>query len=431
MRSTRGFVGALVIISAATLVACSGSPKGTATSATPAPTSTTLVSLPALGVELPASQIPWGRVGPGWILATWSPAPGASPGQAPPAGQPVVAPVTLYLLDPVGGRYAITTLPVLPALAPGDLGHPPRLVDWSGDGRHALFEDYVTAPNGPGYTTMTEVDLAAGAKQTFTVGTLGVEGAYSRPTGQTILLSRFVDYEHGSRLERVDLGGTQQLTFPTDLGAAGKFNGAYLESPDGGHLVLGAANGLVMVGNDGVVARQLPAPGPLTDCSPVRWWTSTVILARCDHGKQDPGKYPDLSSQLWQVPLAGGAPAALTAVNTDQEDSGFGGDLGDDDAWQLPGGTFLQSEGGCSTGFLSRLTPDKHTAPVSVPGVDEDRSVFVTGASADKLVLRATMACGSGVSVLTYDPVANTSTVLLGPPVNGGGVQNAILYPGP
>ena len=69
------------------------------------------------------------------------------------------------------------------------------------------------------------------------------------------------------------------------------------------------------------------------------------------------------------------------------------------------------------------------TAPVSVPGVDSGHSLFVTGATADKLVLRATMACGSGVSLLTYDPVANTSTVLLGPPVNDGGVRDAILYP--
>jgi hypothetical protein len=30
---------------------------------------------------------------------------------------------------------------------------------------------------------------------------------------------------------------------------------------------------------------------------------------------------------------------------------------------------------------------------------------------------------------VSYDPAANTSTVLLGPPVNGGGVAEAILFP--
>jgi hypothetical protein len=44
------------------------------------------------------------------------------------------------------------------------------------------------------------------------------------------------------------------------------------------------------------------------------------------------------------------------------------------------------------------------------------------------LLLSARMGCGPGISILTYDPAAGTSTVLLGPPVNGGSVENAILY---
>jgi hypothetical protein len=70
-----------------------------------------------------------------------------------------------------------------------------------------------------------------------------------------------------------------------------------------------------------------------------------------------------------------------------------------------------------------------HTTPVTIPGVDSGQGLHVTGTTADKVVLQANMGCGSGISVLTYDPAANTSTVLLGPPVNGGGVQRAILYP--
>jgi TolB protein len=423
LRSMLGVVGGIVFIAAA-LVACSGSSKGpvsaatpssaapaTAASAAPATTPTTLVSSPALGVELPASQIPWTQVGPGWILATWSPAPGLGRHGEPPAGQPnqAEAPRTLYLLDPAGGRYAITTFPT----------DPPTLVDWSGDGRHALFEDTIYDSDGrTSKTTISEVDLPTGAQQTFTVDGR-VEGAYSRPTGQEVLLSA-----SPRTLKRVDLSGTEQLTFPTDLGAAGKFSGAYLASPDGTQLVLGATNGMVVMGNDGVVGRQLPAPGPLTECSPVRWWTSTAILAHCS-------KYP--SSQLWQVPLDGGAPTALTAVNTVPFDPGYGQDVGDEDAWQLPSGTFLQSRqvqgASCGWGFLSRLTPGLHTTKVTVPGAET--GVLVTGVTADKLVLRATVGCGGVTSLLTYDPAANASTVLLGPPVNGGGVIDAILYPTP
>jgi TolB protein len=143
-----------------------------------------------------------------------------------------------------------------------------------------------------------------------------------------------------------------------------------------------------------------------------------VILAHCD---SDAGK------QLWKVPIDGGTPTALTAVNTSQEDDpGFGGDLDDWVAWQLPSGTFLQSAGACGTIFLSRLTPDMHTTRVKVPGVSD--SIAVAGVTGDKLLLLAQVGCGGTTSLLTYDPAANTSTVLLGPPVNDGGVTDALLY---
>jgi TolB protein len=409
----RGFAGGLVIISATALVACSGSSKGTATSAAPS----AHVALPALGVEAPASQIPWNQVGPGWILATWSPTPGPTPGQTPPDGEPPPAPVTLYLLDPAGGRYAITTLALSPSQGPGDPGHTPRLVDWSGDGRHALFEDMFAVG---GNTAMTEVDLATGAKQTFTVSGQSNSFAYSRPTGQTLLrLNANPDGRSTSTLERVDLSGTTQSTFPTDqLGAAGKFNDGYLQTPDGSQLVLGADKGMMVVGNDGVVARQLPMPGPRSDCRPVRWWTSAVILAACDNPPPPPGTpVGGGESQLWQVPVAGGAPTPLTPL-----DDG----LGYMDAWQLPSGTFLRNVPGCGgDGLLFRLTPDMQVKPVTVPGADSTKAVVGIGVTGDKLVVEASTGCGARTrSLLLYDPAANTATVLL------AGVQGAILYGG-
>jgi hypothetical protein len=154
----------------------------------------------------------------------------------------------------------------------------------------------------------------------------------------------------------------------------------------------------------------------------VRWWTPAVILVHCSVEQSSAG-------QLWEVPLDGGAPTALTAVNSGQEDDpGFGGDLGDGVAWQLPSGTFLQSAGACGSMFLSRLTPDMHTTRVSVPGMSD--SVVVAGVAVDKLVLLGKVGCGGTTSLVTYDPAANTSTVLLGPPVNGGAVTDALPYPG-
>jgi hypothetical protein len=54
----------------------------------------------------------------------------------------------------------------------------------------------------------------------------------------------------------------------------------------------------------------------------------------------------------------------------------------------------------------------------------------VIGANGGHLRLQATVVCGSGRSLLDYDPAANTSTVLLGPPLSGGGVVAVVPYPG-
>ena len=178
-------------------------------------------------------------------------------------------------------------------------------------------------------------------------------------------------------------------------------------------------NSLVVMGNDGKIVRTLPSPMLHAECAPVRWWSPTVILAHCEN---ESGK------QLWKMPADGGTPTALTAVNSSQQDDpGFAGDLDDWVAYQLPSGTFLQSEGACGSMSLSRLTPDMHTTQVHVPGVSD--SIELVGATGDKLLLLAKVGCGGTTSLLTYDPAANTSTVLLGPPVNGGGVTGARLFP--
>ena len=419
-------------VAALTLAACTstGPTVVHGPSEDPATSPSSAAAQPAArGVEAPIASVPWSQVGPGWTLATWSPVTGAGYGDQPRPGEPTpqTAATTLYLVDPAGGRYAISTFP-----APGENhGLRTKLFDWSGDGRRALLEEFDSRSDK---TTMIDFDLATGARQSFTLDG-HVVGAYTRPTGKAILLSRSAIGDLPAMLKRVDLTGAEQLTYPIDqLGDAGKFNDKYLDdqylaAPDGTHLVLGAANGMAVMGNDGVLGRHLSVPGQLTRCSPVRWWTSSVILANC--------RQPNSSSasQLWQVPLDGGAPTPLTAVNSGQgDDPGFDGDIADIGAWQLPSGTFIQSVAGCGAVFLSRLTPDMHTTRVDVPGVDND-SVFVEGATADKLVLQADLqaekSCGSGVSLLlTYDPATNTADVLLGGPLNGGGVIEVVPYPG-
>ena len=66
---------------------------------------------------------------------------------------------------------------------------------------------------------------------------------------------------------------------------------------------------------------------------------------------------------------------------------------------------------------------------MSVPDVEDNHSVHVLGVADGQLQLQATLSCGSGESLLNYDPASGTSTVLLGQDVNGGGVVDAVPYP--
>jgi hypothetical protein len=356
----------------------------------------------AHGVEAPLGTVPWPQVGPGWMLAMWSPAPGLHPGESPPPGSPTyqTATTTLYMVDPAGGRYPITTFP-----PPGD-GPSPTLVDWSGDGTRALF-----ATSEKGNTLLTQVDLRNSTKTTFTVEGTNETPRYTRPNGKALLL----DTQKGQgpdSLERVDLAGNHQLTYPVGP----DFHG-YLSTSDGTQLVLGTASGLTLMGNDGVAGKALPIAGQ-TDCAPIRWWdaNSTIALTRCGSSS---------GSQLWLVPIGGGTPTALTAPN----DGHKGPDYGDLSAWQLPAGTYLQAEGACGVIYLAKLNGDGTTSPVTVPDV-KSGSIVVVGANGGDLDLQARAGCGGGQSLIDYNPAAGTSTVLLGPTVNGGGVIHAVAYPG-
>jgi hypothetical protein len=88
----------------------------------------------------------------------------------------------------------------------------------------------------------------------------------------------------------------------------------------------------------------------------------------------------------------------------------------------------VQALGGCGYRFLAKIEDgSREPTKVSVPNVDEYRSVSVLGVYHGHLELQASLSCGDGEALVDYDPTAGTSTVLLGPTVNGGGVRNALL----
>src|SRR6202171_5329736 len=365
--------------------------RGTPGGSAPSPSSTAAQPA-ARGVEGAIGAAPCSQVGPGWVLARWSPVVAHRPGEPSAAGEPTrdTANTTLYLVDPAGGRYPITTFP-----PPGKKAGP-ELIDWSGDGSHALLDARYADP-----PTTIMVDLHTGAQTT-----LPVNGSprFTPPDGKELLRARpSVDYYGPSALERVDLAGNQQLTYPTDK-LGGAFNGSYLSTADGTRLVLGTSTGLSLMGHDGVAGPRPPISGQ-TDCSPLRWWDGkpgTTVLATCDGA----GK----ASRLWLVPINGGTPTALTAPNNHQN----GPDYGDGFAWQLPAGTFIQAGGACGVIFLAKLNPDGTTSEVNVPNTEG--SVRVIGVDGANLELQAKAGCGGGQALLDYDPAANTSTVLLGGP---------------
>lgn len=359
-------------------------------------------------------QVPWNQVGDGWTLATWNPVPGRLPGERPDPDAPAPAKVanTLFLIDPAGHRYAVTTF------EPTDKGWHPHLVDWSGNGGRALLTmgDSVIV-----------VDLHTGRQSSFPSS---ASARFSRPGGEAIVLSS-TSHDQPSTLQRADLAGNVQLTYPTDdLAGAGRFGGDYLETPDGTTLVLSTANrandevprtdnSFVLMGNDGTVGRVLPVPMPGAVCRTTRWLAPTDFVASCTAQNS-------ASSQLWKVPIDGSAPTALTAVNNAKNEPGFEGDYGDVGLWQLPSGTFVQSLGACGVVFLSRVTADGHTQRVKVPGAGNN--IDVVGASGSSLVLKSTAGCSPSQALMAYDPAANTTRVLLGPTVNDGHVVDAMTF---
>ena len=397
---------AVIAALAAVMVAgCSSGTDSTAGHGTSgSPTSSTPPSPAAHGVEEPIGAVPWPQVGPGWTLATWSPE---------SAGRPAPGGPTLYLVDPAGGRYAITTFK-----PPGEMAAP-SLVDWSGDGSKALFHtEYAKLP------TAIIVDLHTGEKTEFPVQG---QPRFTRPDGAALLLetpginsppSRSFDGQNQpGALVSADLSGNHLLTYPVGPDS----RGGYISTPDGTRLVLGRPSGFSVMGNDGTISETVTLEGQRS-CSPLRWWDgnrATTVLMRCT-GTDESG------TRLWLVPLGGVKPTALTAPNDGQK----GPDFGDDDAWKLPSGTFVQAVDPCGPTSLTKLDADGTTSPAAVPDMPADSVFHVVGANGSDLDLTTSRGCNGDEALVSYDTTEGRTTVLLGGSVNGGSVIDVVPYPG-
>jgi TolB protein len=397
LRATRSGVVLVALMACGALTPCSAAAAATSSVVTLSPL--------ANGAQGTPAEIPWGAVGPGWSLALWS------------TSYDPVGPYTLYLVDPAGGRYAITTFP---SPAPGTWL---TIADWSGDKHRALLSD-----NGYA-STVIEVELATGrVLHRFTVTNL-LSAQYTRPLGLDLLIS-----DVGSLYRAYPNGGVQ-ATFPTSFtwdGTQATYSedSTPLYTPDGTELVRSTSAGMAVVLNNGDLVRVLASPNGYS-CSPVRWWSAGEVLSSCYAGS---GPTPT-GEQLWLVPISGSTPTALTALVTP-----YG--AVQREAWKIPSGTYVQDFVDACSGawWLARLNANLTTTGIGVPGAVGN--VFVLGSYGDQLELVTSINCTQvgppapmEESLLLFNPMTGAMRVLLGPGLkgcskNGGTVVDAMMFQG-
>jgi hypothetical protein len=398
----------------------------------------------AAGLQGPVSAVPWSEVGAGWTLVQWNPGPSGSSS-------------SIVLVDPLGGRYLVRSSAPAGAQLAGwaaaakvgllitnqtsasgagtdvtvtgiDLTDGATLYttvldgayaldEMSGDGTRALFTTGLNAQD----TAVAELSLTSGATlHQFDLGGFGsVE--YTLPAGLALVESR-----NGQPVQRTSLDGTTELAFPSNFSQVGAvqpfaYNGASfaLYAPDGASLVLGAAEGLAYVSNDGTVISQLPVPVPAggqgSGCSPVQWWATGVVLATCPGPAASNGA---AEGSFYAVPLDGATPTRLGSAD------GFVGPM-----YQIGNGVYGQVEA-CGTQSVGEVGPSSYSA-VPVPGLKANSQHIVT-AVGDRIEVLGEPGCqpggATGYSLVWVDPLTGHTTFLLGPPITGGSVDQAVPY---
>jgi TolB protein len=294
----------------------------------------------------------------------------------------------LYLVSPVGVRYPMHTWT--------DFLAAPELLSWSGDKTRVLL--WFDGSQNDQYEQLT---LSTGK---FTVVTLAGQAQPTgyTPDGQNIL--GVADDATPPTIARYSLTGKllTVLTHRDDETAA-------VYAPNGTALAVSGANGLELVSNGGRLIRSLPVPGtdPTSGCSPVRWWSPTMVLAQC--------------GRLWLVPTSGKRPVAEIP-----EPDGPGVYFGDGDAWQLPSGLYVQAIGRCSVPLIFQQAANGPLTPVAPPNIAGATNEILAALGPQLLI--ETSDCGSDTSLLWFNPATQAEQWLLRAPDGSDGVIDALAY---
>ncbi len=323
-----------------------------------------------------ASVAPWNKAGPGWAVFEYS---GST---TPQAKRAVKGAEALYLTSPQGKSYPFYTWPASYS------GPAYSLVDWSGDRQRVLVAAYSPLPGKP--VQLEQISLATGkVVGKFTLPSEAGALGYTRPSGLNLLA--MLPHGDTEQVVRYNLAGRLQTVL-----ASGKALTGAIDSPDGTSVIVGTSSGLEQVGNTGSSVRRFSAPVPVTGCDPVRWWSSSTVLAWCS--ARGIRYYP----RLWLFPVGGGKVTALTPQR-----EGHGPDYGDVEAWRLStGDLYLKATGaGCSE-FIGWQWQNGTLHQVAVPGTANNNTV-VTGFGSRLLVQAANACPGGGNSLLWVDPITS------------------------
>lgn len=329
------------------------------------------------------AQVPWAQVGPGWALAEYT-----------TGSYHAAAPVTLYMLDPEGGRYQVYRWPATT--------QPWPVIDWSGDKSRVLLEQ-----PGTSVLTVHEFTIATGQVTTFTLpSAVSSVLGYTRPDGDNILVAQ-------NGIARYTVTGVFQARL-----SRGGPNESVVSSLNGLTEIVGGGAGVELVSNAGGVVQPLPVPGSDASdggCRPVRWWNAADVLVTC---MPYPGPNMVSAARLWLVPVSGAAPTALTPQRPVDSP-----DYGDVDAWQLSTGLYLQAEAGCGPPFIARELSGN-----AVQAVSPASEVIAT--SGDRMLVQQYSECVPASSLVWLNPATSSDQRVLTALPNSTGVVSAIAFNG-
>jgi hypothetical protein len=120
------------------------------------------------------------------------------------------------------------------------------------------------------------------------------------------------------------------------------------------------------------------------------------------------------------------APIAKAATNV------YGGGTGYQDAWKDSTELLLVGpDNDCSPGDLFEVDAGAHVTqvqPLSKPD-PYGSSVFIIGANKNDDFVGLAGGCGYGGALVTFNPTTDKRTVLLGPGMNAGTVDDALALP--